>query len=609
MADFENPYYIPMDRAYEMNLPENNQRTDSIEEPLFPVSKVGKTIAWESKRGSIMGEVEAAFRGGAGNVQLVMESPGQMSPIGGGPKAYGREIREAIREVQLASGAKVTGVELPTSINNLSGYSQQGFSEQQRQMNLAEVRDTINFVGDISGGGSVDIVSFEFDRNFSDAKWAEKEGGKFRQMGEEIPSFVDQETGKIQQIHPSQKLLLHRNPETNEVDNDDVHEWTWDTFKKWAPSEKKKPVELLIQYQLKDEQERQLKMKKLNWEIQIQDAEERATSYSYHAKQQGLPEEERKRYEQFSEDYKRLMKELKKNESEFKREEDELNRVTKRFVPVDELGVKRSVDSYATAGIWAMQESQKNQFVKKAKSAVTVGPEIGWPQYYGSHPEEWVGLIKEARKKMVEKLTSDKIKNPITGREEANPYFDSSISEKDAYELAKTHIKGELDTGHMGMWYNNFRPELPNDERLKQFKKWYKEQIEFIAKENKKEDLIGGIQIVDSASGAHGHLPPGEGILGNDLFEYMKILKEKGGYNGELTSEGHEDMAVGPERILTKAWETMGSHVMLPYSTGSSQTISDIRHAQARTPYGTNQIYQSYVPSNDFTLWSQVPLE
>ncbi len=232
MVDY-NQYYTPLDRAYHGEISEVNSRTDNIEEPLFPINQIGQTIAWERKQGSITGEIEAAFRRGAGNIQLALETPGHYQPIGGGPKMYGKEVREAIREMQKVAGAKVTGVELPTSINNLSGFSEQGFSEQVRQTNLEEVRDAIKFIGDIAGGGTVDIVSFEFQRNFADTDWAKKEGNKFRQLSEERPAIVDSETGQIQQFHPNQTFFLYKEKGTNK-ESDKPQEWTWNDFKKLA---------------------------------------------------------------------------------------------------------------------------------------------------------------------------------------------------------------------------------------------------------------------------------------------------------------------------------------------------------------------------------------
>ena len=90
----------------------------------------------------------------------------------------------------------------------------------------------------------------------------------------------------------------------------------------------------------------------------------------------------------------------------------------------------------------------------------------------------------------------------------------------------------------------------------------------------------------------------------------MRILKDKGGYKGDFTSEGHEEEKFGQGRILTKTWEGAGSSIGSGYFYGRSlPTFSSARHSYAGIAYGTTGIFQSYVPSNDFTLWSNVPLE
>ena len=47
------------------------------------------------------------------------------------------------------------------------------------------------------------------------------------------------------------------------------------------------------------------------------------------------------------------------------------------------------------------------------------------------------------------------------------------------------------------------------EKRLKKFNKWFMDQVDNMGKAG----VVGSIQAVDSASGAHGHLPPGQGIL------------------------------------------------------------------------------------------------
>jgi hypothetical protein len=604
----DGSYYTPMDQQYHADFQRTDKRSGNIEEPIFPIHLIGQTVPEVDPSGRIRHIVEgvdAAFKGGAGNIQLVMQVPGQVQAIGGGPKAYGEEVREAIREIQRASGGKITGIELPTQISNLSGFTPQGFSEEQRKVALDEVRDSIKFAGDIAGGGAVNIVSFEFPRNYSEADWFGKEkdakGNQlFKQREEEKAILVDKETGKIIPIDKKETFYLYYDPKTLEVDTKEPHEFTWDQLKKLAESKDKLPEVFWVENHFENQKKRLLGEEGHYGELlqhtqqQLEDAREKPERYS---KEHISALEKRKIG--FEESLRALQI-----------QEKELEKSQVKYQPVKEYAVERSAASYAEAGIWAMQESQKNIHVQRGKGELHVGPEIGWPTYYGSHPREFVELIEESRKKMVERLTSPVVEDPISHQKVKNAYYDSSINEKQAEELAKRHIKGELDTSHVGMWFQTFKTDQPWDKRVKEFKSWYKEQIEYLAEENKKKDIIGQIQVVDSASGAHGHLPAGQGILGKDIFDYMKILKEKGGYKGEFTSEGHEEEKMGQGRILTQAWQAFNSPISTGYMYGRpSPQFVDVRHSYAQIAYGTTGIFQSYVPSNDFTLWSNVPLE
>ena len=609
MVDFGMQYYTPMDQSYHREIQNADRRSDIEKEPLFPIHMIGTTVPEADASGrnrNIVEGVDAAIRSGAGNIQLVMSGVGQQAAMGpaSGPKGYGEDVREAIREVQRASGAKITGLELPTSVSNLSGFSQQGFSEEQRKMALDEVRDSIKFIGDIAGGGGVDVLSWEFPRNFSESKWWGKEKdskGKplFEQRGEEHPAIVDAETGHVQMFSPKEKYYLYKKPGTDKASND-PEEWTWNDFRKLAEQRSMETGNLVRAEQVwvkdyfQQQQEKQLNQNKNQIEMYKLEARDMIDRYDQVLKQKDVPDSEKKKYEERIKSYNDRLKDMELQEKQLAAEERKIKDIEKKYVTIDEYGFKQATDSYAQAGMWAMQESQKNQFVQRGKGSIHVGPEMGWPTYYGSHPKEWVDLILQSREEMKRKLVQEE-----------------HIAPKEAEKMAKEHIKGELDTSHLGMWLQNFKTELPWDERVTEFKKWYKDQMEYLAKVNKEYDIIGGIQVVDSASGAHGHLPPGQGVLGKDIYEYMKILKEKGGYKGELTSEGHEEEKFGQGRILTQAWSAFGS----PISTGgymhgrAAPQFRDIRQNYAQIAYGTTGIFQSYVPSNDFQLWSQVPLE
>jgi len=200
---------------------------------------------------------------------------------------------------------------------------------------------------------------------------------------------------------------------------------------------------------------------------------------------------------------------------------------------------KKTFDSYAELGIAAMIETKSNPH---ATRDLYVGPELGWPGQYGGHPEEFIELIQESRKEMAKKLV-----------------VDYNLSESAAKEKAKHHIKGLFDTSHMGMWLRNFKRDKGESDinHTKRFNRWYLEMVDKLIQ----SDTVGSIQAVDSASGAHGHLPPGQGIF--PIVESVERFK-KNGFKGFIVSEGHEEEMFGHGRIMLETWNAFLYYTVLP---------------------------------------------
>jgi len=447
--------------------------------------------------------------------------------------------------------------------------------------------------------------------------------------------MVNQETGQItQQINKKDSKFMFMNkdtfekakPEDIESGTAKAQKWEWDDFQRLADHNKKTgegptdPQKLLVEHDF-EMQVANLKGNEGQTAEILGNLEENIGVYRDAAEKgeilnprtgetRKLSEAEQDEYKTRVETTSKRIAGLKASLQASNEQIEELEDKQKKYKTFNEFGLRKSLDSYSEAGIWAMQESEKNKYVQKGKGSLRVGPEMGWPDYYGSHPKEWVELIRKSREAMVEKLTQKKVEDSSTQKMVDNPYYNPDMTVAQAKEEAKQHIKGEIDTSHLGMWIQNFKQELPWDQRVKEFKKWYKGQIDFLAEENKKHDLIGSVQVVDSASGAHGHLPAGQGILGKDIFDYMKTLKTKGGYKGDFTAEGHEEEKFNQGRIMTKTWQALGSPIGSGYFAGRpAPAFSDIQHSYAMSAYGSTGIFQSYVPSNDFTLWSNVPFE
>ncbi len=290
---------------------------------------------------------------------------------------------------------------------------------------------------------------------------------------------------------------------------------------------------------------------------------------------------------------------------------DQYSETIRHVVPVLRYAKDKTTWSYAQAGLLALDQTKNNPHAKKD---VFVAPENIFPEMgYGSHPEELIELVQNARQKMVEFLTSKEILNPHELRDEKtgelkiikNPYYKSDIGKKQAEEYAKRHIKATLDTQHLGMWWSYFTP-LPGESeagRRKRFDTWYKEQVQKM----EKADIIGHIHAVDAMGGGHHHLPIGQGIL--PVKWTLEYLKKKG-YKGTMISEGWEENRVTPGRQLTASWRHLGTNIGagLPMGGGGAPW-RDIQYgyfSQMQSPYF---IFGAYAPSNDWQLWSQVPME
>jgi hypothetical protein len=630
MVEFRTMYYGPMDREYHEAITETPPST-SLEEPIFPISQLGETVPEHDPTGrfkNIIQTTQAAIRGGAGTIQLMLMTPPE-SAIGGRPKAYGKEVREALKEVALASQVNIAGVELPTSLNNLAGfdYQQLVFSDEKRKQSLDEVRDAIKFAADVGRGGGVDIVSWEFPRSVNEAKWNEK--GVFKQEGEQrIGWLVDERTGRtvqfrkdeIQHIPYKKDNFEKMEPTTEEFARAKelkLTEFTWDDFKNWAEKQSKeqgkeiKPEELYIKVQLEG-QIRSLE----GWRATYLDNAEKMSG------DKKIAEEELK-LAKTEEQRKAANDTLKKVEEKYKdflntaygqaQQIEELKERIRHLKPIEDYAMKRSTRTYAEAGVTAMREYETGREKGTITKPLYVGPEIGWPGYFGSHPDEFVKLIKKSRDEMVNLLTSPTIKQiRPDGKEEilTNNYFDPSMDKERAKELAEKHIKGMFDTGHMGMWLSHFKPEVDpdtgtmetEDRRIKRFGKWYTEEVEKLAKTG----VVGGIQLVDSMSGAHGHLPPGQGIF--PVKETAQIFKDNK-FSGYLVSEGHEEEKFGEGRIRLKTWQMAGATVGAGYFGGPPLRFGQVEHAYFGRTYSPMFMFGGYAPSNEFKLWSEIPLE
>jgi hypothetical protein len=255
----------------------------------------------------------------------------------------------------------------------------------------------------------------------------------------------------------------------------------------------------------------------------------------------------------------------------------------------DKIAKDRVFDSYSELGIEAMRiQNERNKKPEtKLKKDLYVGPELGHAgETYGGHPAEFKEIVQQSRKMMADKLVQQ------------------GYDEGRAKDEAKKHIKGMLDTSHLTMWFKHYakKPGETDESHVKRFNTWAKDQVGMLVKEG----VVGGVQVVDSITGDHAHLPVGQGLF--DTAGMIKTMKEAG-FKGPVIAEGHEEEQFGKGRILTETWRALGANVSSYGGPGGNWR--DIQSSYFSRGRPTRYIVGSYVPGNaqDWQPWSGTPLE
>jgi len=254
-------------------------------------------------------------------------------------------------------------------------------------------------------------------------------------------------------------------------------------------------------------------------------------------------------------------------------------RLGENVMSAKKYALEKSFSGYALSGMRAMEETKK----KNLEKPLFITMENIFPESYGGHPEELKKLVLESRKEM-EKMLMKK-----------------GSSESEAKQLAETHIKATLDTGHLNLWRKYFNgPE-------KEFDKWVLDQTEDLAKSK----IIGNVHLADNFGYQDEHLAPGQGNA--PIKEMIKILK-KHGYKGAYTVECGSSATTDASYFhgMMKTWEYLGSPV---YSMGAARDglppaqWQNIQHSYFGQTYPPSFVFGAYSPSNEWTLWSNVPME
>jgi sugar phosphate isomerase/epimerase len=247
---------------------------------------------------------------------------------------------------------------------------------------------------------------------------------------------------------------------------------------------------------------------------------------------------------------------------------------------VDEYGLQKSTEGIARAGLYAYEQTMKHK--KELDEPVYVAPENWQAQMYGSHPDELVSLVNGARQKMAEELMKMRGKDA-----------------EEAKKIAATHIKSTIDIGHLNLWRQHFvaRPGESDASRNKRFNEWAVQKT----KEMIDAGIVGHVHVADNLGWDDEHLIPGEGNA--PIREFVKEL-EKAGVKDFIIEPG----SFHPVRTLPDTLRHLGSPI---YAAGTPFARPMGQFWQAHFGYSAPSMYivGAYSPSNEWRLWSEVPLE
>ncbi len=269
---------------------------------------------------------------------------------------------------------------------------------------------------------------------------------------------------------------------------------------------------------------------------------------------------------------------------------EEAMETIKHVQSAETYALQEAFDAYARSAVFAYDHTEKLRKEGKLTKPLFLAMENLFPEAYGAHPDELIKLVKGGRERMVEILTKER-----------------GISEVEARKKAEEHINTTMDTGHLNMWRKHWVRDSKKSiqENDEEFNKWMLEKLGQMVDQK----MIGHVHIDDNYGYHDDHLAPGEG---NAPIKDMIELLKKRGYKGSLIVEPGADYTtdISGFHSVMKTWRLFGNQV---YGTGSGvgprRTWNEVGYGffgQNQPPYFT---FGAYVPSEDWTLWSGVPLE
>ncbi|MCD6464646.1 hypothetical protein J7L02_03955 [Candidatus Woesearchaeota archaeon] len=570
--------------------------------------------------------LQEKIREGASRVEFGFFGAGKGNAQQFTPEAIGKTEREMLRNLAEINEVK-SSTHATVATGSLAGFDgQRGeFSDEMRMQSLKEIAKAIDFAADATHGGPVVVHLQEFPRPITKLKGFRPFGLEGKEKEKELIIVADKEKGKIQAVRRDIELY---EPEMEKVYNPLTGEYeerpkfkngqlvmkklTYDDVMKIE--REKDPnvhpdVAFLKHYYTSKMKE--LEAESLRYSEEIKRVRERlekirkALKYYQELKQKlppekwnifkkvaqtdelgVLPPEVKDPVEYLKEKEKDYQSHLQHMEKYIEHYQEQLERMKSdiydekgnlKIVPVEEVALEKTSDTIARAALIALEKTRQK---KHLKQPLFIAPENIFPETYGSHPEELEKIILASRKKMVEFLKQ------------------RGYSEAQAKELAKKHIKATLDVAHMNLWRKYFKPPSPNmkpEDVDKAFNKWFVKQVEKLAEKG----IVGHVHLSDNFGFDDEHLSLGQGTV--PLKDLIKALK-KSGVKDMIVEVG----SFNPRTGLHDAWRFLGTPLYRVAKPATFGMMSRAHYGYIQPPF---YIVGAYAPSNEWKLWSEVPLE
>lgn len=579
------------------------------------VEIMAKDIGISHGVGDVLQGLKANIMAGASHVELGFTGRGKGSAQSTTPEAFSKEVRSDIK--QLAKLNEVTtSTHATVAVGNLSGLTEDRFSDQAQQDSINEVKRAIDFAADTTEGGPVVVHTGEFPRPVETAP------GKFEGFpGEETKApvyLVDKEEGKILQLRKDMKIPTPKIDDNGKIQLDKkgyviTEDMKFQDFvkeqeaynKKYGFKPKEKTPEELFYYTFLDREKQHASAEERRWvalsqetEKRIDQAKQREQEYKRRLEQaenkeaekraiiEDIKQKDQRTYitntEEIEQDpikfYKNFEKEAEREYEYYRdgaisyaKQRAQTEKQQKNLTTIEKYGVKKSAEGIARAAIYAYDKEK----AKGLKKPLFVAPENVFPEMgYGSHPQELKTLIQRSRKTMAETLVKDR-----------------KMSKPEAEKVASDHIRATFDIAHANTWRKFFK----GDE--KEFKKWLKDEVDQL----NKEGIIGHVHLSDNFGYYDEHLTPGSG--NTPVKEFVEQMK-KAGHDFPMVVEPGSQGEGNIYKAMTGTWGLMQSPI---YRT---QNWTDIEHSYFGRTRSPGYVVADYAPDQkEWTLYSGIPLE